>query len=182
MPQKKNPDMAELVRGKTGLVYGALISLLTMMKGLPLAYNRDMQEDKKPIFDVVSTVRQCLFIFAHVLVHTTFDKAHLEEEIRTDFLSATDMADYLVRQGLPFREAHEITGKVVAFCIARKMFFGNLDIEMLKQFSAKFNGDVFDFILPQNSVNQKQSAGSTNPREVKKQIASWKRVLGKRRV
>ena len=181
MPQKKNPDMAELVRGKTGRVFGALISLLTMMKGLPLAYNRDMQEDKKPLFDVVSTVRQCLFILAHILVHTTFDKVHLEEEIRTDFLSATDMADYLVRKGLPFREAHEITGKVVAYCIDRKMFFGNLDIDVLKQFSAKFNGDVFDFILPQNSVNQKRSAGSTNPLEVKKQITTWRRVLGKRR-
>ena len=182
MPQKKNPDMAELVRGKTGSVYGALFNLLTIMKGLPLAYNRDMQEDKKPLFDVISTTRQCLFIFAHVLVHTSFNKTHLEEEIRTDFLSATDMADYLVRKGLPFREAHEVTGKVVAYCIDRKMYFGNLDIDTLKLFSPKFEGDVFDFILPQNSVHQKQSAGSTNPHEVKKQIASWKRVLGKKRV
>jgi argininosuccinate lyase len=182
MPQKKNPDVAELVRGKTGRVYGALISLLTTMKGLPLAYNRDMQEDKRPMFDVVSTMRQCLLIFAHMLVHTTFNKVHLEEELRTDFLSATDMADYLVRKGIPFREAHEITGKVVAYCIGRKMYFGNLDVETLKQFSAKFDADVFDFILPQNSVNQKQSAGSTNPHEVKKQLASWTRVLSKRRV
>ena len=182
MPQKKNPDMAELVRGKTGRVYGALVSLLTMMKGLPLAYNRDMQEDKKPLFDVIITVRQCLFIFANMLVHTTFNKAHLEEELRTDFLSATDMADYLVRKGLPFREAHEITGKVVAYCIGRKMYFGNLDIETLKEFSVKFDGDVFDFILPQNSVNQKQSAGSTSPHEVKKQLSHWTRVLSKRRV
>ena len=182
MPQKKNPDMAELVRGKTGRVYGALVSLLTMMKGLPLAYNRDMQEDKKPLFDVIITVRQCLFIFANMLVHTTFNKAHLEEELRTDFLSATDMADYLVRKGLPFREAHEITGKVVVYCIGRKMYFGNLDIETLKEFSVKFDGDVFDFILPQNSVNQKQSAGSTSPHEVKKQLSHWTRVLSKRRV
>jgi argininosuccinate lyase len=153
-----------------------------MMKGLPLAYNRDMQEDKKPLFDVIITVRQCLFIFANMLVHTTFNKAHLEEELRTDFLSATDMADYLVRKGLPFREAHEITGKVVAYCIGRKMYFGNLDIETLKEFSVKFDGDVFDFILPQNSVNQKQSAGSTSPHEVKKQLSHWTRVLSKRRV
>ena len=182
MPQKKNPDMAELVRGKTGRIYGALVSLLTTMKGLPLAYNRDMQEDKRPMFDVVSTARQCLLIFAHMLVHTTFDKPRLEEELRTDFLSATDMADYLVRKGMPFREAHEITGKVVAYCINRKMYFGNLDVETLKQFSVKFDADVLNFILPQNSVNQKQSAGSTNPHEVKKQIASWTRVLKKRRV
>jgi argininosuccinate lyase len=182
MPQKKNPDLAELVRGKTGRIYGALISLLTIMKGLPLAYNRDMQEDKKPMFEVVSTVRQCLFIFAHLLVHTTFNKEHLEEEIRTDFLSATDMADYLVRKGLPFREAHEVTGKVVAYCIGHKMYFGNLDLESLKLFSDKFESDIFEHILPQNSVEQKKSAGSTNPHEVKKQIVFWTRVLGKRRV
>jgi argininosuccinate lyase len=182
MPQKKNPDMAELVRGKTGRVYGALISLLTMMKGLPLAYNRDMQEDKKPMFDVVSTTRQCLYIFAHVLVHTTFNKNKLAEELRTDFLSATDMADYLVHKGIPFREAHEIIGKVVAHCISHKMYFGNLDLESLKQFSSKFEPDIFEHILPQNSVEQKQSAGSTNPHEVKKQIVHWTRTLGKRRV
>jgi argininosuccinate lyase len=182
MPQKKNPDLAELVRGKTGRVYGALVSLLTMMKGLPLAYNRDMQEDKKPMFDVVSTTRQCLFVFAHVLVHTSFNKAHLEEELRTDFLSATDMADYLVRKGLPFREAHEVTGKVVAYCISHKMYFGNIDLESLKQFSGKFESDIFEHIMPQNSVEQKQSAGSTNPHEVKKQIHHWTKVLSKRKI
>ena len=177
MPQKKNPDIAELVRGKTGSIYGALINLLTIMKGLPLAYNRDMQEDKKPTFDVVNTVRQCLFILAHVIVHTTFEKAHLEEELRTDFLSATDMADYLVRKGLPFREAHEITGKVVAYCISHKMYFGNLDIETLKQFCIKFDSDVFNFILPHNSVNQKKSAGSTNPYRSEKTNCFMERVL-----
>jgi argininosuccinate lyase len=153
-----------------------------MMKGLPLAYNRDMQEDKKPMFDVVITTRQCLFVFAHVLVHTTFNKTHLEEELRTDFLSATDMADYLVRKGLPFREAHEVTGRVVAYCISHKMYFGNIDLESLKLFSEKFESDVFEHIMPQNSVEQKQSAGSTNPHEVKKQIQYWSRVLSKRKV
>ncbi len=181
MPQKKNPDMAELVRGKTGRIYGALMSLLTMMKGLPLAYNRDMQEDKKPMFDVVSTTQQCLFIFAHVLVHTSFNKKRLEEELRTDFLTATDMADYLVHKGIPFREAHAITGKVVAHCINHKMYFGNLDLELLRQFSKKFDSDIFEHILPENSVAQKRSAGSTNPQEVKKQIIYWTRILGKRR-
>ncbi len=106
MPQKKNPDMAELVRGKTGRVYGALMNLLTTMKGLPLAYNRDMQEDKQPMFETVKTTRESLLVLAHVLVHTTFDKFHMEEELRTDFLTATDMADYLVTKGIPFREAH----------------------------------------------------------------------------
>jgi argininosuccinate lyase len=182
MPQKKNPDMAELVRGKTGRVYGALINLLTIMKGLPLAYNRDMQEDKRPMFDVVSTTRQCLFIFAHVLVHTTFDQYKLTEELRMDFLTATDMADYLATKGIPFREAHRITGEVVQYCVSHKMFFGNLDLATLKEFSPLFNEDVFNFILPQASVEHKRSAGSTNPHEVKKQIVHWTRTLGKRRV
>jgi len=181
MPQKKNPDMAELVRGKSGRVYGALVNLLTIMKGLPLAYNRDMQEDKRPMFDVVSTTRQCLFVFAHVLIHTTFDKNKLAEELRTDFITATDMADYLVRKGLPFREAHEITSKVVSYCISHKMYFGNIDLETLKEFSEKFESDIFEYILTQNSVEQKRSAGSTNPHEVKKQIVTWSRVLAKRR-
>ncbi len=181
MPQKKNPDIAELVRGKTGRIYGALINLLTIMKGIPLAYNRDMQEDKQPMFEVVSTVRQCLIVFAHVLVHTTFNKYRLDEELRTDFLAATDMADYLVGKGIPFREAHEITGKVVQYCVDHKMFFGNLDLETLKDFSTKFDQDIFEYIVPQHSIDQKKSAGSTNPHEVKKQVVHWMRVLAKRR-
>jgi argininosuccinate lyase len=182
MPQKKNPDLAELVRGKTGRVYGGLMNLLTIMKGLPLAYNRDMQEDKAPLFDIVNTTRQCLFIFSHLLVHTAFDREKMAEELRTDYLSATDMADYLVRKEVPFRQAHEITGKVVAHCISHKMYFGNLDLETLREFSPAFEADIFDHILPQSSVDQKQSAGSTNPHEVKKQIVHWMRVLKKRRV
>jgi argininosuccinate lyase len=182
MPQKKNPDMAELVRGKTGRLYGSLFNILTTMKALPLAYNRDMQEDKQPMFEAVQTTRQCLFIFAHVLVHTAFAKEHQNEELRTDFLTATDMADYLVTRGIPFREAHEITGKIVQYCIEHKMYFGNLDLETLKQFSSKFEGGIFEVILPQKSVEHKQSAGSTNPHEVRKQIVFWTKTLGKRRV
>ncbi len=182
MPQKKNPDMAELVRGKTGRVYGALMNVLTMMKGLPLAYNRDMQEDKLPLFDTVHTTRQSVYMFAHLLVHTTFDKQRMAEELRTDFLAATDMADYLVRKGMPFRDAHEVTGKVVSYCVSHKMYFGNLDLDTLRHFSPTFGPDIFDFILPMSSVEQKQSAGSTSPQEVKKQIVHWTKVLGKRRV
>jgi argininosuccinate lyase len=182
MPQKKNPDMAELVRGKTGRVYGALMNLLTMMKGIPLAYNRDMQEDKFAMFDAVNTTRECLFIFSHILVHTTFDKKHMEEQLRTDYLTATDMADYLVRKGIPFREAHEITGKIVSYCIQRRMYFGNLDLETLHSFSRAFESDVFDYIIPQKSVEQKKSAGGTSPHEVKKQIVHWTRVLRGRKV
>jgi argininosuccinate lyase len=177
MPQKKNPDMAELVRGKAGRVYGDLMNLLTTMKGLPLAYNRDMQEDKYPIFDAADTTRQCLFVTTHLLVHTDFQKAHMEEELRIDFTTATEVADYLVRKGLPFREAHEITGKLVSYCIDHRMFFGNLDLETLHTFSKSFDSDVFDFLLPHRSVEQKKSAGSTSPQEVKKQIVHWMRAL-----
>jgi argininosuccinate lyase len=182
MPQKKNPDMAELVRGKTGRVYGALMNLLTQMKGLPLAYHRDMQEDKIPVFDAYQTTRTSLFTMAQILAHTTFDKERMAEEIRTDFLTATDMADYLVRKGLPFREAHEVTGKVVAYCISHKMFFGNIDLESLQTFSKVFEADVFDFIIPQDSVAQKKSAGSSSPQEVKKQYQRWTRLLKNRKL
>jgi len=181
MPQKKNPDMAELVRGKTGRVYGDLMNLLTTMKALPLAYNRDMQEDKQPMFDAVNTTRQCLFITSHMLVHTDFRADHLEEELRNDFTTATEVADYLVRKGLPFREAHEITGKIVSYCIDHRMYFGNLDLETLHTFSKSFDGDVFDYLLPHKSVEQKRSSGSTSPQEVKKQIVHWTRVLKARK-
>jgi argininosuccinate lyase len=182
MPQKKNPDMAELIRGKTGRTYGALVSLLTMMKGLPLAYNRDLQEDKLPMFELVSTTRQSLFIFSHVLVHTRFDQKKMEEEARTDFVGATDMADYLVRKGVPFRDAHTITGRVVSYCMEHNMYFGNLDLDTLSFFSSKFEADVFDHILPKSSVEHKKSAGSTAPHEVKKQIVHWNRVLKNRKL
>ena len=177
MPQKKNPDMAELVRGKSGKVFGALTNLLTVMKGLPLAYNRDMQEDKQPMFDTVSTTRNCLLVMAHMLVHTEFQRKHLEEELRNDFTTATEIADYLARKGVPFREAHEITGKIVSYCIEHRMYFGNLDLETLRLFSKEFDEHVFDYLLPHKSVEQKRSAGSTSPQEVKKQIVHWTRTL-----
>jgi argininosuccinate lyase len=181
MPQKKNPDMAELVRGKSGRVYGALVNLLTMMKALPLAYNRDMQEDKLPMFDVVSTTQQCLSIFSQMLVHTSFDCHRLEEELQNDFLTATEIADYLVRKGIPFRDAHTITGKIVSYCIEHRMFLGNLDLDILHTFSKAFAADIFDYVLPRRSVEQKKSAGSTSPHDVKHQIVHWTRVLRGRR-
>lgn len=181
MPQKKNPDMAELIRGKTGRAYGSLVSLLAVMKGLPLAYNRDLQEDKQPMFELVNTTRQSIFILSHVLVHTRFDQKRMEEEARTDFVGATDMADYLVRKGIPFREAHAITGRVVSYCVDHSMYFGNLDLDTLSFFSPKFEADIFDYILPKSSVERKRSAGGTGPHEVKKQIVHWTRTLKNRR-
>jgi argininosuccinate lyase len=181
MPQKKNPDMAELVRGKSGRVFGSLMNLLTVMKGLPLAYNRDMQEDKLPLFDTVNTTRQSLFILSHVLVHTTFKREHMEDQTRNDYLTATELADYLVRKGTPFREAHAIVGKIISYCIEHKMYPGNLYLDLLQTFSKLFEEDVFEYMIPQRSVEQKKSAGSTSPQEVKKQIVHWSRVLKSRK-
>jgi argininosuccinate lyase len=181
MPQKKNPDMAELVRGKTGRVYGSLVNMLTIMKALPLAYNRDMQEDKLPMFDTVTTTQQCLAIVAQMLVHSQFDRHRMEEELRNDFLTATDIADYLVRKGMPFRDAHAVTGKIVKHCIDHRMFLGNLDLDTLHVYSKLFGPDVFDYMLPHKSVEQKKSAGSTSPHDVKRQVVHWTRVLKSRR-
>jgi len=182
MPQKKNPDMAELVRGKAGRVYGDLVAILTVMKGLPLAYNRDMQEDKYPLFDAVSTTRQCLFIFSHILVHTKFDKNRFEEELRNDFLTATEIADYLVRKGTTFREAHSITGKIVAHAIDHKKSLPQLSLAELKHFSPKIDEDLFPLFDPHKSIEFKKSSGSTSPQEVKKQIVHWTRTLKNRKV
>lgn len=180
MPQKKNPDMAELVRGKTGRVYGALVSLLTMMKGLPLAYNRDMQEDKGPMFDALDTTRDSLAIFAALLEHTGFRSNRMEQEAREDLSTATEIADYLVRGGMPFRDAHSVAGRVVAHCVEQNCGFGALDLATLQRYSPAFREDIFGYLLPQASIQRKRSAGSTAPDEVEKQIAGWKEILSGR--
>jgi argininosuccinate lyase len=177
MPQKKNPDMAELARGKTGKVYGALMNLLTLMKGLPLAYNRDMQEDKSPMFDAADTTKACLKIFAAMLSTTEFHRDRLRETLNNDFSCATEIADYLVRKNIPFRDAHEITGKIVAFCIEKKRSLASLAMDDLQLFSSVFRSDVFECLVPEKSVALKQSKGSTSPKEVKSQIAFWEKVL-----
>lgn len=181
MPQKKNPDMAELVRGKVGKVYGNLVNILTTMKGLPLAYNRDMQEDKQPLFDAVNTTRESLFTMTHVLIHTNFNKMRFEEELKTDFLTATEIADYLVQHGVPFRDAHALTGKVVAYCLEHDTPLSKLSLKELHHFSHKFSEDVYELLDPHKSIEQKKSAGSTSPNEVKKQIVYWTRVLKQRK-
>ncbi len=181
MPQKKNPDMAELTRGKVGRVYGHLMNILTLMKGLPLAYNRDMQEDKFPLFDSVNTTRECLFIMTHLLVHTTFDKQRFEEELKNDFLTATEIADYLVQQGVPFRDAHSITGRIVGYCIDHGKSLSQLSLKELHKFSHTFSEDVFLLLDPHASVEHKRSSGSTAPVEVKRQIVHWTRALKAKR-
>ncbi len=177
MPQKKNPDMAELLRGKSGRVFGNLMAMLTIMKGLPLAYNRDMQEDKGPLFDTVATIRQALLIASHLLVHTKFNRDRFMKEMESDFLTATDVAEYLVTKGIPFRESHAVTGKLVSYCLEHKKTMNDLTLKELHHFSKEFSDDVFDVLDPQMSVERKKSSGSTSPQEVKKQIVHWTKVL-----
>ncbi len=173
MPQKKNPDMTELVRGKTGRVYGDLFSLLTIMKGLPLAYNRDMQEDKEPMFDAVDTTTTSLEIMAEVIASNIYNVERMKASIQSDHLTATELADYLVRQGLPFRDAHEVTGKVVSHAEENHMGLREIPIETLKAFSKLIKKDIYAYLDPEKSIAMKATAGSTSLKEVKKQIAYW---------
>lgn len=170
MPQKKNPDAAELIRGKTGGVYGNLISLLTMMKGLPLAYNKDLQEDKEPLFDTVDTLKVSLAVFNQMLKTARFKKIPTEKMQSGGFLTATDMADYLVLKGVPFRQAHEITGKTVAHCLRKKITLEKIEIGELKKLSRHFKPDVYDYIALENSVNRKDVHGGTAKKQVLQQI------------
>jgi argininosuccinate lyase len=178
MPQTKNPDMAELVRGKTGRVYGDLITLLTIMKGLPLAYNRDLQEDKEPAFDALDTVSASLGIFAAMIASTTFDSQRMADALRHDFPTATELADYLVRTGIPFREAHAITGAIVAHCVRHDQELSDLDLPTLQSFSAAIGPDVFQYLSPQSSIERKQTIGSTSPEQVHQRLEWWGVRLG----
>jgi argininosuccinate lyase len=177
MPQKKNPDMAELVRGKTGRVYGDLMALLTVMKGLPLAYNRDLQEDKEPLFDASGTTEQSLHIMARMLGTVRFDAGRFKDELRGGALLATELADYLVRKGIPFREAHASVGSVVAECDRRKIALGALPLSEYRKRSRAFAADLYRLLDPGVSVGMKRSAGSTAPREVAAAIRRWKKLL-----
>jgi len=177
MPQKKNPDMAELVRGKVGRVYGSLINLLTIMKGLPLAYNRDMQEDKAPMFEVVTTTHDSLEMMALVIRETTFDRDRMQQTTDQGYLTATELADYLVRKGIPFREAHYITGRAVAHAELREQPLQEMPLGILRSFSDKIEEDIYRFLDPATSVLEKRSPGSTNPEFVRNAIASWRTRL-----
>lgn len=181
MPQKKNPDIAELVRGKTGKVYGALMNILTTMKGLPLAYNRDMQEDKSPMFDAFDTTKQSLEIFSAMIRATEFHTAQMRNAVFRDYSTATELADYLVSKGIAFREAHEIVGNIVAYCTDNNVLLPDLTLRSLHTFSPAFDEDVFLFLNPEKSPLRKKSAGSTSPKEVMKQLSKWKRVLNHQR-
>ncbi|MBR3809397.1 MAG: argininosuccinate lyase [Clostridia bacterium] len=170
MPQKKNPDMAELVRGKTGRVYGDLMSLLTSLKGLPLAYNKDMQEDKEAIFDGIETVKECLSIFAPMISTMTALKDNMYKAAQKGFINATDLADYLVKKGLPFRSAYKIVGQIVAKCIDENIVLDNMELSEYQKFSDLFQNDLYEEISLETCIKKRISAGSTGYESVEKQI------------
>lgn len=172
MPQKKNPDMAELVRGKTGRVYGDLIAMLTALKGLPLAYNKDMQEDKEAVFDAVDTVKMCLRVMAPMLATMTVRADKMLHAAQTGFLNATDLADYLVTKGLPFRSAYKISGELVAYCIAHDTVLEKLPLETFQTFSERFDDGVYAAIDLKNCVTRRVSYGGTSVPSVEAQI-TW---------
>ena len=170
MPQKKNPDMAELVRGKTARVYGDLMATLTMLKGLPLAYNKDMQEDKESIFDACDTVKMCLKVFAPMIETMSVRADNMKKAASEGFINATDLADYLVKKGLPFRSAYKISGSIVAYCIENKTILEDLPLEKYREYSQLFEEDVYNDIDLTTCVNKRVSVGGTSVESVEMQI------------
>ncbi|MBN1279258.1 MAG: argininosuccinate lyase [Chlorobium sp.] len=177
MPQKKNADIAELVRGKTGRVYGNLIAMLTIMKGLPLSYNRDMQEDKQPLFDSAQTTIESVAIFTSLLEHTALKEERLAKLTAEDLSLATEIAEYLVRKQLPFRDAHRVTGKIVTYSIAQGKTLPKITIDEYKTFSELFENDIYDALKPEASIRAKQTHGSCSFRSVERQIEEALKLL-----
>jgi argininosuccinate lyase len=178
MPQKKNPDVAELARGKTGRVYGNLMGILTTMKSLPLAYNRDMQEDKEGLFDTVDTLRSSLEVFAGMIKTIKVNAERIAQAMKTDYMLATDLADYLVNKGMPFREAHGVVAKLSKYAMSKGKNFQELGRQEYKKFSALFGGDVYK-ITPESSVAARNVAGGTAPKQVGKALRRAKRLIKK---
>ena len=177
MPQKKNPDVAELTRGKTGRVYGNLVSLLTTLKGLPMTYNRDMQEDKEPVFDSVDTVKAALTIFAGMIRGTRANAEHCAAAVADPNLLATDLADYLVNHGVPFRKAHEVIGKAVGLCAGRGCELPELTLQDYQSLSPAFEADVFGMLKVEASMAARQAIGAPSPQNVAAQLERWKSLL-----
>ncbi len=177
MPQKKNPDITELIRGKTGRVIGDVVTLLTMMKGLSLAYNKDMQEDKEAIFDAVDTVKLCLSTFIPMLATMRVNKENMRNAAAKGFINATDCADFLVKKGLPFRDAYKITGQLVAMCIEKNLTLETLPLEEYKNLSELFTDEIFEAISLETCVNQRKVDGGPAPEAVKKQIQYIKQAI-----
>ena len=177
MPQKKNPDIAELVRGKTGRVYGALNALLTTMKGIPLAYNKDMQEDKEWAFDAMDTAKGCITLFAGMLKTMQFNKDRMEESAKHGFTNATDAADYLVNHGVPFRDAHGIVGKLVLTCIEKKIPLDELPLEEYRKISPVFEEDIYKAIDLETCVNKRVAIGAPGKDAMAKSIAAYQKYM-----
>jgi argininosuccinate lyase len=177
MPQKKNPDMAELIRGKTGRVYGSLMGLLTVLKGLPLAYNKDMQEDKEGMFDTVKTIKGSLKIFSGMVKTMNVKKEKMEGSVKNDFSNATELADYLAAKGVPFREAHEIVGKLVLDCIQKGCYLADLPLEEYQSMNSLFENDIYEALNPYNAVERRNSAGGTGFSQVIAQIGKAKELV-----
>lgn len=177
MPQKKNPDMPELIRGKTGRVYGSLISMLTTMKGLPLAYNKDMQEDKEPVFDALDTVKASLKIFAPMVEKMKIKPAKMQKSAGAGYSTATDLADYLVRKGLPFRQCHHIVGSAVAYAIEKGADLSELSLDEFAKFTDVITDDIYQYITVRASVNSRSAYGGTSESSVSEQIKSAKKFL-----
>ncbi len=179
MPQKKNPDVAELTRGKTGRVFGNLLSLLTTLKGLPMTYNRDMQEDKEPVFDSIDTVKSALAIFAAMLAGIRANPAPCAAAVADPMLLATDLADYLVNRGVPFRQAHSIIGRAVALCGERGCELPQLTLEDFRALSSAFEPDVFAMLELKNAMSARQGIGAPSPQNIAAQLARWTTALAK---
>ena len=179
MPQKKNPDIAELVRGKTGRVYGALMSLLTTMKGIPLAYNKDMQEDKEFVFDAIDTTKGCLALFTGMLCTMKFRKEVMENSAKNGFTNATDAADYLVNHGVAFRDAHGIVGQLVLYCIEKDIALDDMSLEEYKAISPVFEEDIYEAISMKTCVDKRMTIGAPSKAEMDKVIAIYNEYLTK---
>lgn len=177
MPQKKNPDIAELVRGKTGRVYGALMSILTTMKGIPLAYNKDMQEDKELTFDAIDTVKGCIALFTGMAATMRFNKEVMENSAKNGFTNATDAADYLVNHGVPFRDAHGIVGRLVLYCIEKNIALDDMSLSEYKEISPVFEEDIYEAISMKTCVEKRMTIGAPSEEAMKKVIALEKEYL-----
>jgi argininosuccinate lyase len=179
MPQKKNPDVPELVRGKTGRINGHLVSLLTLMKGQPLAYNKDNQEDKEPLFDTVDNLRGSLKVFADMIPAISPKRDNMREAARRGFSTATDLADYLVRKGVPFRDAHEVVGKAVRLGVETGRDLAEMPLEELRRFSSHIDQDVFAVLTLEGSVAARNHIGGTAPEQVRAAVARARQWLSK---
>ncbi len=177
MPQKKNPDLPELTRGKTGRVYGHLMALLTTMKGLPLTYNKDLQEDKEALFDTLDTVDQCLSVLSRLLKEVSFNGERMKRATEEGYLVATDLADYLVGKGMTFRKAHETVGKMILFAIEQRKELGQLNLEEMKKFERKIEKDVYDWLDPASCIKRRNLPGGTGPEAVKRSLQKAKEEL-----